>query len=1330
MKLRIQRHPSAEPSPAGTSFTSSHLFLRLLSGTRRSQRPPSLLGSRRVPLNGSRRREEADSSSLQRNPPPHVGGYGKAVHCQSRRGIALVITLILLAIITTLAIAFLGLTRGETKSVDAMNRTTDAEMAADSALERARAEILAPFITRNNAFPGTERLGPDFMVSVAWDNNRNRTNSYGAFRNPSPPVFVKKPDGTTDDRFYLDLNRNTNFEATGYVPVTDNNFNQVGNQTNWMVGDPQWIGVLQDPRRGHDTNNAYIARYAFMVQPVGRSLDANWIHNEGVARTTVGASGFYREQGVGSWELNLAAFLADLNFNEWNTNTGTHLPYSYASTSAVGSPGGVGDAFNDASELLKYRYGGTRNNLDWADRIFLGAGSKLEDDQIDLFANGFSSGPNPDANDFSNQPWPGADSRNHFFSLHDFFNATKLPKLGAPDQFRDRMRNASVRGNSYDRYTYYRMLAQMGTDSAEEDEGKVNINFVNVRSWATGERIFASDLIPWSTNSAVVQVPRLGPVNMGRPVPEIFFLTVFTNLLAREPDLAFMVTNRIDGTLFSAPIFTNRSTYTTNTPFNEPLYTARLHQLLQITANIFDATTTNKVGEAFPYFPTVFRPFFTESNGNVYITDYGMMDETADAFRTNPDYKWVDLDTSETLSTPQGSLNLVFGIPLIVGARSGLPSFNELGVVSLAQATRKLEMARSTPGTPTKKWDRLEQQFRLQARTMLQIEARNSHTNRYPRALQMVTESRPYLELKERTNGPAIVQTDWKIGSTNFYAASSWNGEVVGAENTNFVLSPLFVTNLLDLLIVTNAESYLPTNQWTMTLTNRLLFYLVDRSVTGGRIIDAVSLNRPHNVFQIGSLLDSPLDEEPELRNIWNSAKDRTVTFGIMEQIRISQDPTLTPEGVWGNWEDSAHKEKSAENFRTFYGDESILKTNQVPFTPSRLLVQADYYLVDDPLVHYTFEDLYNDPSTEKKKYGSVELSTGYTNVTEKMSGKDVHSKAWNKGALGAATSEEEPGLGTLDPTIRDPGIIHPFYWNFPTNLFPSIGWLGRVHRGTPWQTIYLKSRGVSATANWIDHTGNQRASHPASANQMQPVRDWELLDVFTTAPHQNATRGRLSINQTNPAAWSAVLSGVLASGVEPDPDLDGFLRPTASLMSPAAVNSTIQLMVQSINTNRMLFNSNALNRAGQFHGLGQMLAAPELTDASPILNANPALFDPYKPHGNARIYDEDYERIPQQILSLLKVGEPRFVIYAWGQSLKPAKRDPEDNGPSIQVVTEGTPGNPDYQPKGLVRNYQITGEMATRAVIRVEFDRFSNGQINYARPHAVVESFNVLPVE
>jgi hypothetical protein len=245
----------------------------------------------------------------------------------------------------------------------------------------------------------------------------------------------------------------------------------------------------------------------------------------------------------------------------------------------------------------------------------------------------------------------------------------------------------------------------------------------------------------------------------------------------------------------------------------------------------------------------------------------------------------------------------------------------------------------------------------------------------------------------------------------------------------------------------------------------------------------------------------------------------------------------------------------------------------------------------------------------------------------------------------------------------------------------------------------------------------------------MVPTRDWELLDIFTTAPHPNATRGRLSINQTNLAAWSAVLAGAVTTEPIPHPDDSSYTAAQDIPMPPAALSPAIERIVEGINLQRVLVSSNRYRGYlfAPFNKLSDLLSTPELTDASPFLNVDPNRFDAYKPTGAAIISDADYERIPQQILSLVKLGEPRFVVYAWGQSLKPARRNPEDTGPSI--VTSG----PD---RGLCRNYQITGEVATRAVIRVEFDRITDpfspqfNQPDYSRPRAVVESFNLLPVE
>ena len=133
------------------------------------------------------------------------------------------------------------------------------------------------------------------------------------------------------------------------------------------------------------------------------------------------------------------------------------------------------------------------------------------------------------------------------------------------------------------------------------------------------------------------------------------------------------------------------------------------------------------------------------------------------------------------------------------------------------------------------------------------------------------------------------------------------------------------------------------------------------------------------------------------------------------------------------------------------------------------------------------------------------------------------------------------------------------------------------------------------------------------------------------------------------------------------------------------------------------------------YHRLGDVLAAPELTVRSPYLS--------YK-KVEREISDSVYERIPQQILGLLKGGEdPRFVVYAYGQALKPADNSLISSGAFFNLCT----------------NYQVTAEVATRAVVRLEgLPAYPPVVGNTNAPQvlpapigsvrAVVESFNVLP--
>src|ERR1035438_9616036 len=73
-----------------------------------------------------------------------------------------------------------------------------------------------------------------------------------------------------------------------------------------------------------------------------------------------------------------------------------------------------------------------------------------------------------------------------------------------------------------------------------------------------------------------------------------------------------------------------------------------------------------------------------------------------------------------------------------------------------------------------------------------------------------------------------------------------------------------------------------------------------------------------------------------------------------------------------------------------------------------------------------------------------------------------------------------------------------------------------------------------------------------SDAYYTQPTNDWRVLDLFTTALNDNATRGQLSINQTNLAAWSAALSGVIALTNVVDSDGNVVLSPR--VIQPAGV--------------------------------------------------------------------------------------------------------------------------------------------------------------------------------
>jgi len=310
-------------------------------------------------------------------------------------GVALVVTIILITVITFMAIAFLILSRREKGAVTTATDQNIAKLAADAALDRAKAEIIAPILATTNAFNFDLLVSTNFINWTGFDPAAvdHRTNVNFQYRvggapltanetlqnlanllySPRPPVFVTNRlfANSHEFRFYHDLTRNGLYDRSGFWPMIGPGGGYLypdgteGNDpalavTNFVTGDPEWIGILARPDLPHSATNRFVARYAYFVVPSGKTLDVNYIHNQAFDpnKPALKPSGedFYRNQGVGSWEINLAAFLYDLNTNLYAWG-GT---YFYNPLS--GFPPN-GNAFVDAGAIYRYRLNGPRTGL-------------------------------------------------------------------------------------------------------------------------------------------------------------------------------------------------------------------------------------------------------------------------------------------------------------------------------------------------------------------------------------------------------------------------------------------------------------------------------------------------------------------------------------------------------------------------------------------------------------------------------------------------------------------------------------------------------------------------------------------------------------------------------------------------------------------------------------------------------------------------------------------------------------------------------------------------------------------------------------------------------
>jgi hypothetical protein len=1286
----------------------------------------------------------------------------------ARRGVALVITLILLSVITFMAITFLVVSRGEKSTVGSVTEQTTARLAAEAGLEMAKNGMIVPILAYTNPNIGllvsTNYQNPFGFNRVLGASLTNVGYTYGngtplnnfndlcqnlnnLFYLPRVPVYMtNRLTGGNLFSFYYDLNRDGRFEDSGAVVLTNNLGNPIPNGTNGFVtnvvmGDPQWVGILE---RGnytpglynlnlgrmtfpmgmpHSADNLFISRYAYVVIPTSATLDINYIHNYAKMSTPdMQVDGFWRNQGLAPWEANLAAFLADLNTNYWNNQ---NAPYVY-NKNYPGFQPNRGTAFDDAVALLRYRYNRTyRPNGGLMSAAQLGF-TNFNTDLIDEYASGETYGMLPSQTldyDVSPSPrttlagWWGSDNPSNYFDMQELFDRNKIvPAIPTPIHFSDRLQMASTNVSTYDRYTFYRLLAQLGTDSAPESP-KLNLNFANVDNNGNIVPNMATNRIPWQ------------PVQF------------FTNAAARLLADAGYGTNIVDyaGGIPKIHI----QIYPTN------YYAPSVHRYLQLAANIYDASTTRSfnVPDATNGFPSVFRPvFFDESTGgkgtNVWIVGYTEVtniDVSLVATNVAQLRRFHDLNDRD--NRPIAPLDMVYGVPLVIGAKKGFPNFNEFGLLQDISVVRNLKYHRSGAALTT------NQVYTMGISNVFAIEAWNSYGTPYSRNLELVAVADVITKV---TNEAGICRD----GNNNFLSvtssypvvtnilASTWKGFVSSQSRQSFVfplgaISYSFLTNsdfafnqnrfLPSGQLTTDPPNNFPVPHWKVMLRPRVRFALLD--LTANRIIDYVNISEQEAPVDVAQIMqgtdnggDAPCDGNFNgqmgsffcTNRVGASLVTSVPTYGVVNQFGVSIGSIQVNDTFWSSFNLQVSDRQASQNtFRNRILGTDATPDFAAPFVPRRVIHQSISWQANDPLVHYVAGDL-QDPMSGKRKLFTTDARTLVGNTDNPligfpMAGQNTtsplnqHFRPWggNPNKVGDSVTPTAKMLQLKDSMIKVSDN-----WSFMMNTFPNVGWLGRVHRGTPWQTLYLKSTNVDfqTWTNWVgnnfmlvNHDGRGSSNYDAVFSM--PTNDYRVLDLFTTAINDNASKGQLSVNQTNLAAWSAILSGVI---VNTNGTTNGF-----TWIEPAGANyeamSPLPPLVQIVNGINRARSNLTNNPSGVFAGRGSILAAPELTLQSPYLQgANPDTTP-----------DWVIERIPQQIMSLLRGGDdpPRFVIYAFGQALKPAEHS---------LVTASGPFF------GLCTNYQVTAESVIRAVVRVDNAPTPRAPNNI--PRVYVESFNVLP--
>jgi hypothetical protein len=781
-----------------------------------------------------------------------------------------------------------------------------------------------------------------------------------------------------------------------------------------------------------------------------------------------------------------------------------------------------------------------------------------------------------------------------------------------------------------------------------------NLNFiaVNKRIWLLGLCVWMAMFFSASARTTL---------NTDNPVG--FFTTVADKMLRNT--FSFGITN--------IPVYSN-SVF---------IYTPSVQRLLQLSANIYDASTTN-------FYPTVFRPIFEHDNlGNVFIIGFTNLSSGsglntvsgAGDLQLAPPYD-IDSILSFPANTPiadaDGLVN-VYGVPWIIGAKKGLPNFNEFSMQDVLMVFRKLQVTRpNTNSLP----NATNQLYVFSVTNSLGAEFWNSYTNGYSNQVQVVVNDNLSMQI-QLTNGLSLWSENYQLNSiTNVI---TWPGNafflplatnVTFLPNSAYLFVPpsfYYVGNNPNPTYQLTVPAFPPPPQMLLQVTNHLQVIMLDNN----HVIDYVHFSGPGSSRNLNSefqntntTIGSGGTAAYYTNLVWSTVSDNNgVPFGIETQIAIS-DGTIPLNTVF--WKDPNAKIE-IDGFRHFlnpafasiYGSQVLYVTNlvvQVPYTPTAISYEYTTYQANDPLVHYLKSDLnyagYDSDPNSGVQTGVHQAPANAANYSllPDLGKVNARYQPWGKNP---PTGETGVSLAIYDENpcnlaFKDPLVKSSDSWNFPTGISLPLTTLGQIHRGTPWQTVYLKALDILSELNpvnpilgsvgtntWAIWTGNPNINDAALT---APISDRQLVGLLVPLMNTNDSDKLLSVNDPSLADWLNTLNGLVV------------LTNSATIILPTAgYPPEFESCIMTSNSPQALLVANAItqtriNQPSQsFQTLGDILRTYALTVNSPWLNTNSTGF-----FGNQienGISDEAYEAIPAQLLPLLRpdsVGKMIQINGGW----------------------------------------------------------------------------------